>query len=55
VGRGFFIFEFISLEDRNLIFRSGPYFMGMQGLYLNKWMPDFDPSVDVPKEVPVWV
>ena len=29
--------------------------MGTQGLYLNRWMPDFDPIVDVPKEVPVWV
>jgi hypothetical protein len=55
VGRGFFIFEFISKEDRDLIFRSRPYFMGTQGLYLNRWTPDFDPSVDVPKEVPVWV
>ena len=53
VGRGFFIFEFISKEDHDLIFRSGPYFMGFQGLYLNRWSPDFDPTVDVPKEVPV--
>eukprot|EP00253_Pinus_taeda_P013340 PITA_13340 len=29
--------------------------MGPQGLYLNKWTPDFDPAVDVPKVVPVWV
>ena len=29
--------------------------MGMQGLYLNKWTLDFDPTVDLPKEVPVWV
>ena len=29
--------------------------MGSQGLYLNRWTPDFDPNVDVPKEVPVWV
>jgi len=29
--------------------------MGPQGLYLNKWMPDFDPSVDVPTAIPVWV
>ena len=28
VGRGFFIFEFISKEDRDLVFMSGPYFMG---------------------------
>ena len=55
IGRGFFIFEFISKEDRDLVFRSGPYFMGSQGLYLNRWTPDFDPTVDVPKEVPVWV
>ena len=55
VGRGFFIFEFISKEDRDLIFRNGPYFMGPQGLYLNRWTPDFNAEVDVPKEVPVWV
>lgn len=29
--------------------------MGNQGRYLNKWNPDFDPSVDVPKEAQVWV
>lgn len=29
--------------------------MGPQGLYLNKWTPDFDLVVDVPKELPVWV
>jgi hypothetical protein len=55
VGRGFFIFEFISQEDRDLIFRNGPYFMGTQGLYLNRWTPSFDPAVEVPKDVPVWV
>eukprot|EP00253_Pinus_taeda_P014586 PITA_14586 len=29
--------------------------MGPQGLYLNKWTPDFDPAVDVPSAIPVWV
>jgi hypothetical protein len=43
VGRGFFLFEFISRDDRDLIFRNGSYFMGPQGLYLNRWTPDFDP------------
>ena len=28
VGRGFYIFEFISKVDRDLIFWNGPYFMG---------------------------
>jgi hypothetical protein len=55
VGRGFFIFKFISKEDWDLIFRSRPYFMGTQALYLSRWMPNFDPFVDTPKEVPVWV
>lgn len=55
VGKGFFIFVFENTEDRSLIFRNGPYFMGPQGLYLNKWSPDFDPTQDVPKAVPVWV
>ena len=38
------MFVFESTEDRDLIFRNGPYFMGPQGLYLNKWTTDFDPS-----------
>jgi len=55
VGKGFFLFEFSTKEDKDLIFRNGPYFMGPQGLYLNQWTPDFDPAVDIPKAVPVWV
>eukprot|EP00253_Pinus_taeda_P028881 PITA_28881 len=55
VGRGFFVFVFESTEDRSLIFRNGPYFMGPQGLYLNKWSPNFDPSQDVPSVVSVWM
>jgi len=55
VGKGFFVFVFESAEDRSLIFRNGPYFMGPQGLYLNKWSPDFDPTQEVPSAVPVWV
>ena len=49
------MFVFESAEDRDLIFRNGPYFMGPQGLYLNKWTPNFNPSQDVPFAVPVWV
>jgi hypothetical protein len=55
VGKGYFVFVFENPEDKNLIFRNGPYFMGPQGLYLNKWTPDFDPAQDVPSVVPVWV
>jgi hypothetical protein len=55
VGKGFYIFEFISQEDRDLIFRNGPYFMGAQGLYLNRWTPNFDPALEIPKDVSVRV
>lgn len=55
LGRGYFLFEFTSKEDKDLIFQNGSYFMGPQGLYLNKWTPNFDLAVDVPKAGPVWV
>lgn len=29
--------------------------MDSRGLYLNHWTPDFDPEMDVPSDVPVWV
>ena len=55
IGNGFYVFLFENSKDRDLIFRNGPYFMGPQGLYLNKWNPDFDLNQDVPSIVPVWV
>jgi hypothetical protein len=55
LSNNFFLFEFINKEDKDLIFRNGPYFMGTQGLYLNRWTPDFDPTTELPKEVPVSV
>ena len=42
---------FESAKDQNLIFSNGPYFMGPQGLYLNKWTPYFDPTQDVSSSV----
>jgi len=51
----YFVFIFECIEDKNLIFRNEPYFMGPQGLYLNKWTPEFDPTQDVPSTVPVCV
>jgi hypothetical protein len=54
-GKGFFAFLFEKKEDRDLIFHSGPYFMGTRGMYLNKWTPDFSPENDIPSAVPVWV
>lgn len=55
VGKGFFVFVFENPDDRGLIFRNGPYFMGPQGIYINKWTPNFDPTQDLPSAIPVWV
>lgn len=54
-GKGYFTFHFETKNDKDLIFRNGPYFMDSRGLYLNKWTPDFDPELDIPNAVPVWV
>jgi len=54
-GRGYYTFLFESKEDKNLIFRNGPYFMDTRRLYLNRWTPDFDPEMDIPNALPVWV
>jgi len=54
-GKGYFTFHFKCKEDKDFIFRKGPYFMDSRGLYLIKWTSDFDPELDVPNVVPVWV
>jgi hypothetical protein len=54
VGRGFFIFSFTRKADRDLVFRSGPYFMGSKGMFLAPWTLDFNPGAEI-TAAPVWV
>jgi hypothetical protein len=54
VGRGFFLFSFSRTEDRDLVFKSGPYFMGARGLFLAPWTLDFNPGAEI-TAAPVWV
>jgi len=54
-SKGFFAFLFEKKEDRDLIFHSGPYFMGARGMYLNKWTLDFSSENNIPSAIPVWV
>jgi hypothetical protein len=54
VARGFFLFLFSSKEERDLIFRLGPYFMGSKGMFLSHWTLDFDPDMEI-SVAPVWV
>jgi len=54
-AKGFFVLLFENRADQDLIFKSGPYFMGSMDMYLNKWMPDFSLENDMPSVVLVWV
>ena len=49
------MFLFENKDDRDLIFRSGPYFMGPRAPYLNHWSLSFDLEKDIPSAVSVWV
>jgi hypothetical protein len=46
------VFLFEEKSDRDLIFRSGPYFMGARGLYINHLTPHFNPKNDIPSAIP---
>ena len=35
IGKGFYVFLFENSEDKDLIFRNGPYFMAPQGISTN--------------------
>jgi len=54
-GIGCYVFLFELNEDKDLISKSGSYFMGQRGMYLNIWTLDFDLEVDVPSTILVWV
>ena len=36
-AKGFFTIIFYSLEDKNKVFKGGPYFYNLEGLYLTFW------------------
>jgi len=54
-GKGFYPFYFENTLDRDLVFKTGPYFMGAQGLYLDHLTPSFNPECDVSSSVLVWL
>lgn len=53
-GNKLFAFLFELKEDRDAIFRDGPYFFGSRGMYLNKWMMDFNPNEGIRMMIHVW-
>jgi hypothetical protein len=53
--RGFYFFMFKLKEDKDLILKSGPDFMDPREMYLNICSLEFDPEVDIPLEMVIWV
>ena len=52
--RGFFVFLFSNKEERDLVFHSGPFFMGLRGLFLAPWSLGFNPEAEI-TAAPAWV
>uniref|UniRef100_A0A0D6R8S9 DUF4283 domain-containing protein n=1 Tax=Araucaria cunninghamii TaxID=56994 RepID=A0A0D6R8S9_ARACU len=55
VGEGFFKIEFFDKDDCEFVFENGPWFMGVAGLTLKRWNPNFDPQNPGPLNTPVWM
>jgi hypothetical protein len=55
IGEGFFKFEFFSEDDCEFVLENGPWFMGVAGLSLKRWSPDFDPQNPGRLKTPIWV
>lgn len=55
IGEGFFKFEFFSEDDCEYVLENGPWFMGVAGLSLKRWSPDFDPRNPGRFKTPIWV
>ena len=53
-GRGYFVFLFLNKEERDIVFRSSPYFMGLRGLFFAPWTLGFNPEAEI-TTAPVWV
>jgi len=54
-SKGFFIVKFRTAEERDIIMREGPWFMGSTGFFISPWFPEFDPNTMVVSRMPVWV
>jgi hypothetical protein len=53
-GKGFYVFIFKTIEDRDHIFIYGPYFLGSRGMFLSHWTLDFNPDMEI-SSAPVWI
>lgn len=55
MAEGFFKIEFFSEDDCEFVLENGPWFMGLAGLALRRWSPDFDPKSPGQLKTPIWM
>jgi hypothetical protein len=55
LAKGFFTAIFDSSDDRDLVSSFGPWFWGREGLSMQLWTPDFDPTTTSISTATVWV
>lgn len=53
--KGFFTAVFNCLEDRNRVFKGGPYFFNSVGLFLREWIEQFNLDKEDLSWVSVWI
>lgn len=46
-SQGFYLFIFNGKQQRDPIFRLGPYFTGTKGMFLSHWDLVFDPELEI--------
>lgn len=47
--------EFTYEEDKDQVFKDGPWFYGSTSLYMTPWHTIFVPSIKIPTSTPIWV
>lgn len=52
---GFFVFQFDHLKYMDYVINEGPWFWGMEGLFITPWFPAFDAAIMVITKIPIWV
>ena len=54
-SKGFFTVVFANIEDKDRVFKGGPYFFATAGLYMMLWIMNFVPKCETFTSVPIWV
>nr|XP_009803445.1 PREDICTED: uncharacterized protein LOC104248817 [Nicotiana sylvestris] len=54
-NEGYFVVNFLSLEERNMVMYSGPHMLNNKPVVVKQWTADFDFDEEDLKTIPIWV